>query len=361
MGAEYFSHSYAGARRHFLDAAANVGGSIRSHRVDAEADEDLFIDVATLGPESAPTLLLSSGVHGVEGFFGSAVQLALLERLAAKGARAGLRYVFVHAVNPYGFAKIRRFDERNVDLNRNFLDGFDALPEPSPLLDGLAPLLNPKSGPRSDGFKLRMLMRIFRHGREPLKAAIAGGQYHYPRGLFYGGEEASVATAIVQRECASWIGASDEVVHLDFHTGLGEFATYKLLLADAAGESDLDWHRGAFGAENVQPFEDPDSVAYPISGLFGGWMHKRFAGIDYRFAAPEFGTYEGVRVLSALRAENRAHHHGAADHPRYRRAKKELLECFCPASHEWREAVIADGLRIVEQAENAMLRGAGNA
>ena len=34
----------------------------------------------------------------------------------------GLRQVFVHALNPYGFAWDRRVTEDNVDLNRNFVD-----------------------------------------------------------------------------------------------------------------------------------------------------------------------------------------------------------------------------------------------
>ena len=61
-------------------------------------------------------------MHGVEALFGSAVQLAFMEqadgRLAASG---GSGVVLIHAINPFGFAWRRRFNENNVDLNRNFL------------------------------------------------------------------------------------------------------------------------------------------------------------------------------------------------------------------------------------------------
>jgi hypothetical protein len=83
-------------------------------------------------------------VHGVEGFAGSAVQVAALKGIAAEAATdttaaaaaaaaasasgnaASTRskpytLCFVHAVNPYGFAALRRFNENNVDLNRNNL------------------------------------------------------------------------------------------------------------------------------------------------------------------------------------------------------------------------------------------------
>ena len=85
--------------------------------------EPLTIDITVVGaakPTSA--LVLSSGVHGVEGLFGSAVQLAFLEQLAARWQPPLVRPLFcIHAINPFGFAWQRRFNEDNVDLNRNFL------------------------------------------------------------------------------------------------------------------------------------------------------------------------------------------------------------------------------------------------
>ena len=67
---------------------------------------DLTIDVATSPGPANRVVVISSGIHGVEGFFGSAVQLALLERRPAPG----VRWVLIHALNPYGFAWSRRFD-----------------------------------------------------------------------------------------------------------------------------------------------------------------------------------------------------------------------------------------------------------
>ncbi len=49
---------------------------------------------------------MSSGLHGVEGYFGSAVQLAWLHGVRAGCIRipSGTAVVLVHAVNPHGFA-----------------------------------------------------------------------------------------------------------------------------------------------------------------------------------------------------------------------------------------------------------------
>ncbi len=86
-----------------------------------ECEGELAIDVATIGADDAPTVVTSSGVHGVEGFFGLAVQHAILVRLRQARAESNIRHVLIHGVNPFGFSRIRRFNEENVDLNRNFL------------------------------------------------------------------------------------------------------------------------------------------------------------------------------------------------------------------------------------------------
>ena len=118
---QYFSADYATARKRFL-SAAEAAGETCSLCLDAAGPEGspLTIDIACLGsPAPERALLHTSGMHGVEGFAGSAIQLALLQRplsLPPDGA-----VVLVHGLNPYGMAWLRRVNENNVDLNRNFL------------------------------------------------------------------------------------------------------------------------------------------------------------------------------------------------------------------------------------------------
>src|SRR5690606_11704356 len=106
---------------------------------------ELSLDVARKGPKDARKLLVvSSGTHGVEGYFGSAVQIALLEGLLSRVNLAPhVGVLLIHAINPYGFAWSRRTNEDNVDQNRNFLltgAEFRGAPEAYRELDGL---LNP--------------------------------------------------------------------------------------------------------------------------------------------------------------------------------------------------------------------------
>jgi Protein of unknown function (DUF2817) len=121
----FYSADYFSARERLLNTCERL--RLEHHALPIQAPsprpEPLTIDVAILGaPKPKRAIVLSSGVHGVEGLFGSAVQLAFLERMATQWEPPlGGAVVLIHAVNPYGFAWLRRFNEDNVDLNRNFL------------------------------------------------------------------------------------------------------------------------------------------------------------------------------------------------------------------------------------------------
>ena len=84
----------------------------------------------------------TSGVHGVEGYAGSAVQQALLRLHSATPPTNKLRtsLLLIHAVNPYGMAHYRRFNENNVDLNRNGIHDFSQVSQRDPNLVGYVDL-----------------------------------------------------------------------------------------------------------------------------------------------------------------------------------------------------------------------------
>lgn len=357
MEESHFSTSYHEARRRFRDAAESAGATLRDYHVPHDVEGDLTIDVATVGGDAEPTIVTSSGVHGVEGFMGSAIQLALLQRLAKQPPR-GIRHLLIHAVNPYGFAVLRRFNEDNVDLNRNFLeDPADYRGSP----DGYTKLnhfLNPQSPPsRLEPFKWKAIYYIGRFGLQALKQSVAGGQYEYPKGIFFGGDGPSASTRIVFENCDSWIAAAERIVHVDFHSGLGRFGSYRLLLAELDGTEEAPWYADAFGIQHVEAkrIGDADSTAYRTTGPFGAWLQQHFAPREYRFVTAEYGTYDPIRVLGAIRAENRAHHYSANDNSSIRQhTKTELLECFCPKSPAWRRQVVQSGLGIVRQSEQAL-------
>jgi len=56
-------------------------------------------------------IIISSGVHGVEGFTGSAVQHMMMEEFMTDENMASTGFLFIHGMNPYGFKNNRRVTE----------------------------------------------------------------------------------------------------------------------------------------------------------------------------------------------------------------------------------------------------------
>jgi hypothetical protein len=350
-GAACFSPDYATARQRFRAAAAALGGTLESHPITATGPQgqplDLTIDVARIGPADARRLVVASGgLHGVEGFFGSAVSVALLQHCAALPADTAL--LLMQALCPFGFDQLRRADEANIDLNRNFLPDGERYNGSSPGYAALDGLLNPPRPPGFDLFRPRLILAHVRLGGTALRYAVAGGQYEYPRGLFYGGSGPSAAHRLLREHLPRWLGSAEGVIHFDFHTGLGPWATHKLLTTAAEGSPRDRWLREQFGQAVESTAGGP--TAYPTRGGLDEWCERRFADRGYVCFCAEFGTYGPVAVLEAVRAENQAHHWSPADAPVRRAVKNRLVEVFAPANPEWRRKVVGDAVEMVRRA-----------
>jgi hypothetical protein len=71
-----YSPDYQTARKRFRQAATQAGWELEAFPVETPdaAGLRLTVDAArTPGPDDTRALLVTSGLHGVEGFFGSAV------------------------------------------------------------------------------------------------------------------------------------------------------------------------------------------------------------------------------------------------------------------------------------------------
>jgi Protein of unknown function (DUF2817) len=349
-----YSPDYATARRRFRELATRLGWEQEAHPIEIPSSDgqQLTIDVATSpGRDSGKAVVISSGLHGVEGFFGSAVQIGVLGQWAQRnGPPPGIRYLFLHALNPYGFDRVRRWNEDNVDPNRNFLTEGQAYTGSPPGYAALNRLLNPERPPSAlEPFRLKALLAIAWLGLPALKQAVAGGQFDYPRGLFYGGTRPTRTNEILAENLGGWVHGCDEVIHLDFHTGLGGSATYKLLidfpLTDRQKARLVEW----FGPDSFE-ICDPSLISYHVSGGFDRWCVAQIPGCDYLHLCAEFGTYSPIQVVGALRAENQAHHWGKPSDRATVRAKDRLKEVFCPAKPDWRTRCYEAGAGLVDKA-----------
>ncbi|MBI3900416.1 MAG: DUF2817 domain-containing protein [Gammaproteobacteria bacterium] len=356
----YFAPDYFTARDQFLNIAQRCGARLARYPISAPGpgEHPLSIDTAYVGAMQPRRLILVvSGTHGAEGFFGSALQQRWLAQLDPTTLPADAGWLFVHALNPWGFAWRRRTNEHNVDLNRNSLEQF---PGPAnPAYGRLNNWLNPASPPGMiDGFWAYALWYTLTQGMATMKQAIAGGQYEFPRGIFYGGAQTEQSTAHLRTIlCDPRLGSVERLIAFDLHTGLGRSGTYKLLVDADEGTPRFQLMRRWFGAE-VSGDQPDRSVSYHVSGGVTEHISRLFAGADNYTTVLEFGTVALGQMIATLYRENRAYFHAGIDSAAYRRARAALCAVFCPADDKWRSTVLERGERVLRQAQQALF-GAG--
>src|SRR5438034_2301512 len=338
-----FSPDYFTARQRFREIVTTAGGRLETIPLEAHgpSGEGLGIDIAWFGAANPRSVLLhSSGLHGVEGFAGSAIQLQLVNDLPTIPKDAAL--IVAHVLNPYGMSWLRRFNENNVDLNRNFLRGgaYAGAPDTYANLDSF---LNPQSPPTMDLYTLRAGWLVLRHGMPALKVAVVGGQYEYPKGLFFGGKRLEEVSEKYQAFLAQRLTSVERLVAIDVHTGIGNYREDILMVEP----KDYAVLRPMFG-ERVVPPDPEKSDSYPVRGALNTMFARAMPKAKVFALTQEFGTYSATKVLHALREENRWHYYGAGtlDHP----AKRILKETFCPQDETWRESVLKRGRELLNQA-----------
>lgn len=350
-----FSATYAEARMRFLTACAKAG-AVDIHAFSNPSGkgpfgEGLATDVAWFGPRDAGTVLVTiSATHGVEGFCGSAVQLDCIEHhdLLPDGIAA----VHIHALNPYGFAWVRRVNEDGIDLNRNFID-FEQSPAANDGYAELHPFLLPENTEGSVLAAADAAISAYgaRHGERALEIAISGGQYSHPDGLFYGGRESSWSRHTVEAIIHDFNLAAREVVAVvDIHTGLGSFGSGEVICDHPTGSAELERGRSWYGAGMTEPALGT-STSVPKTGLLDyGWMEA--LGPVVTFVTLEFGTYPVEEMFRQLRADHVLHRAGPPDwaDEKTRAVKTALKRHFCPDDAEWQATVLARGREVLGQA-----------
>lgn len=350
---QYFSADYPEARQKFIVAACAAGAEIENfHNPNSGQEGDqLFTDVALLGPADADNILvLMSGTHGVEGFGGSGVQVGLLQDGVVGRLGANTRIVMIHALNPYGFANFRRFNEDNVDLNRNFIEHSEPYPE-NKEYESLADVLAPQSFSHSANVfaMLRILWYRLWHGSARLQQAVTCGQYSHPQGLFYGGRFPTWSNRTLHTIGERYLARASRVVVIDFHTGLGPYGYGELILNDSVDTSAYQRATTWWGDERVKSTLKGESVSAHLSGTVKLAFTRMLPDAEVTAVGLEFGTLSPMDVFKAIRAENWFHHHGGENSPSAGRVKQKLLRAFYPDDNLWKGKVWEQGRLVVDQ------------
>jgi hypothetical protein len=353
----FFAQSYAEARGKFLAAAEAAGARTQSHvhPLLGREGEALAMDVARLGPADAPSLLLvTSGCHGVEGYCGSGVQGALLADAdflaAARDARVAL--LFVHALNPYGFSWLRRTTQENVDLNRNWHDFGQPLPR-NAAYDEIAHWLVPATWPPPPQAEAGLAAFAQKHGPRALQAAISGGQYEHPQGLFYGGRNPTWSQVTLRHVLQDHGTRCARLGWIDLHTGLGPSGHGERIFACRDDDAALARARAWWGPE-VTSIYDGSSASALLSGLMWLAAYEECAQAEYTGIAMEYGTLPLEQVIDALRADQWLENHPEAPAAQAAAIKRQLRDAFYTDTDLWKQRVVEQGVQAARQAVSGL-------
>lgn len=343
-----FHHDYAPAKAAFLRAAAAAHARLESLTCPAAGPrgEILTIDAAYVGPADARKLLVvTSGIHGVEGYAGSAIQL---DALNATWQTQEVALLLVHFVNPFGVAWSGSNNEDNVDLNRNFV-GFEAPLAANALYDEVDDFVCCPElvGPLRAAADARMTAYVDKYGLERLVRAVCDGQYHRPGRFNFGGARPSWSNLTLRSLLKQFSHSATHIGLIDVHTGLGDRGASAMLCIEppdaAAAARAQSWWPNTL----VVP-----SAAFPFAprGTFVGAAWHLDSKQQMTAAALEIGTEPAERVFAALRNRFWLSNAGAVPAEVVLSIEAEMHACLAPRDDAWRMAALASGRQAIRRA-----------
>jgi hypothetical protein len=347
-----FSADYREARAKFLDTATAVGGAIESIRYPEQGpDGDLYTDVARFGaPNADKCLVLISGTHGVEGFCGSGAQVDLLRRGEVDRLPADIAVLMIHAINPYGFAWIRRTTHENVDLNRNWVD----FGKPLPVNAGYAELnaaIVPVLWTADSRSAADAVLAEYESSRgvRALQQLLGAGQYNYATGLYYGGAAPCWSRVTQTQILTQHLADVGSVGIVDYHSGLGPWGYAEQIVTCSRDSPAFRRASRWFGAA-IRSTVDGTAAAARVNGDGLTAAAALFAGCEVTAMAFEVGTLPRASVLAALRADAWLHAHGDPSSRDAKNIKAQLRAAYYSDSDDWKGMVAGQSLTVYRQA-----------
>lgn len=353
-----FAATYAAARAKFLAAVAEPA-LVAEHHVDpvgrGAEGEELAADAALLGSPNAPALVvLTSAMHGIEGFCGSGCQVALLrdEAFIAAARESGVAVLVYHAVNPWGFSWLRRTNENNVDLNRNFRD-FATPPAGNDAYAGIHALMVPDEWPPTAENRAALAALVAARGRAAVQAAVSSGQSVRPDGLFYGGTGPEWSNGVLRDVLRRHGSRRRRLAWIDIHTGLGPWGHGEKIFCGPDDPAMVARTRACFGAD-VTSYYDGSSASAELSGVAWQAALDECPGAEFTGIGLEYGTLAFEEVLAALRADQWLANHPNAERATRESIKAQMRRAFHDDSEAWQAMVYGQARVAALQALHAL-------
>jgi predicted deacylase len=359
--AQCFSDDYAEAQRKFKQHASSQPRHSSYHEFvypqTGPNAEILLTAVSWYGEADAPcVLVLQSAIHGVEGFAGSAIQLDAMQTLTRDNLPAGVAVLFIHVLNPFGFAWLRRVNEDGIDLNRNFVDFTQPLPK-NPGYAELVDKILPAQISDWESATQALTDYAVEFGQQAFELAVSGGQYTFADGLFYGGIQPSQSRLNLEQIIADFdLRNRQRIAVIDIHTGLGPFSYGEVICDHPPGSSGVKLARQWYGNSVSEPALGSSTSVSKIGLIDYLWMQQLEERVC--FVTLEFGTYTIAEMFEVLRRDHFLHRQSVDwQASETQQVKQAIRRFFYPDTPDWQEMVLMRGRQCLNQA----LQGLSNA
>lgn len=344
---ECFNPDWHSAHLAFLDCCKRHGLVVEtiSHPMSGPNGERLGTALAWYGPrDSERVLVLVSGTHGLEGLAGSGCQLSWIENGGLSRLPHGTGVLIVHILNPWGCAWGRRQTEENIDLNRNFRD-FESEPPKNAQYGELHERL--VVADRSNLSRALVELRA-ELGADNLANALFQGQYTHPTGIGFGGQRPAWSNDILRDALKRNCSDVEQVIVIDIHTGLGEYAAASILSMASCGSKAADCAKRVFGRDLIEVNAEHSPLPYLVKGDLCTSIASEFGTGSFGIAL-EFGTFESSSLVELQIWDCWLHNFGEFDSPMAVEHRSKLRDFFYPQEVSWKQKVAALTSETIEK------------
>ena len=350
-----FCTDYDGSRVRLQALADSLDVQISSYPID-ESD-GLYIDSFYLPSRTEKTnlVVLTTGVHGMEGYIGTVMLDVFFNEVYPTLDAENTGVLVVANVNPYGMKYYRRYNENNVDLNRNFIIDWDSFDLSS---NQEYPKVDKFLGPTGKmgnalwheaGFYLSLAKTAVTDGADTISDALLTGQYEYPQGVYYGGNGDEASTVYLKDVFSQCLDSSYEnIVHIDIHSGYGP--RYNMVIFNSVYETMNEAQsQEAFGYDYVIAYDSESFYATTgdTTDFFYRLAQQKQTDTELFSTCFEFGTigdafFDTILSLKYTVDENRNHWYPTDNKITRQVVHENYMELFYPTETAWREKTVED-------------------
>ena len=340
-----------------VDSLIADGVTVEHSTYAIDAEDDLYIDNVYLPAtkETTNLILLTTGVHGMEGYIGSVMLDVFFEEVYPTLDTETTGILVVANVNPYGMKYMRRYNENNVDLNRNFIEDWDNFDRASNTeYPKVVDFLEPKKKVTNAfwhevGFYLSLAKNAIFKGADTISDALLTGQYEYPEGVYYGGDGDEASTTYLKGVFADCLdGEYDNIIHIDIHSGYGP--RYNMVIFNSVQDPTTEAEaKAAFGYDYIIATDSDDFYATfgDTTDYFYRLAKSKDTDKELYSTCFEFGTigdgfFDSILSLKYTVDENRQHWFPSGNKTAERVIQENYYELFYPTETKWREKTVVD-------------------